>query len=119
MREQDVRTRHINRENRPQRISIILIHLLCRRNRILDQPSLARDTDGVEDEKGIVSAQYHMISRLSPFCAVLERWTYRNHVTNAGTPFPAMTKTKYEYRIISVTLHATNIELYAGLYCVV
>jgi hypothetical protein len=44
---------------------------------------------------------------------------YLNHVHNLGTPTPDMTKTKYEYRTTSVTLHATNILLYAGLYCVV
>lgn len=45
--------------------------------------------------------------------------TYRSHVIKEGTPNPPITNTKYEYRTTSVTLHATSIELYAGLYCVV
>lgn len=45
--------------------------------------------------------------------------TNLNQVHNLGTPMPASTKTKYEYRITSVTLHATSILEYAGLYFVV
>ena len=40
--------------------------------------------------------------------------THLNHVHTLGTP-PPSTNTKYEYRITSVTPHATSIELYAGL----
>lgn len=54
MREQDINTRHINRQYRPQRISILHPQLTRRRNRTINQPALARHPKRIQHHESVI-----------------------------------------------------------------
>lgn len=55
MREQHITTRHIDRQDRPQRKRNPLINTPRSRNRAVHEPALARDAERVQDGEGVVA----------------------------------------------------------------
>ena len=59
IREQRIETRHVRGQYSPQPPPILLIQLARRRNSLINEPSLAGNTEGVEHEEGVVPVHIH------------------------------------------------------------
>jgi hypothetical protein len=95
VREQNVRSGHIDSQDSPQRIPKPLIDLACRCNRLVHEPALARDAEGVEDHEGVIPV-VRRVSILPTLHVQCNEQAYLNQVHSLGTPMPESVKTKYE-----------------------
>lgn len=55
MRKQDIRSRYVDGQNCPQRIPVLDAKLVCERDRVINQPTLTGDAEGVENHEGVVA----------------------------------------------------------------
>lgn len=56
VRKQGIKPRHVAREHDPQAPRVLFVQLPRGPDGAVDEPGLARDADGVEDKKSVVSA---------------------------------------------------------------